>query len=64
MTHLPDEINIMFHFTCIQKFDNTLTKDEAKQVLRLMEQRENFHDEKIQTWINYFKASQQEIRQS
>jgi hypothetical protein len=57
---LPDEILISWHFTDIQEVDDSLTNDEARQVLQLI--KEN-HDadiginwETIEEWIDYFKA--------
>ena len=60
MTNLPDEINISWHFTDIQEVDDTLTNDEARQILQLITEK---HDanigvnwETIGAWIEYFKA--------
>ena len=60
MTQLPDEISINWHFTDVQERDDTLTNDEARQVLQLMK---NNHDatiginwDVIDEWINYFKS--------
>jgi hypothetical protein len=60
MNQLPDEINISWHFTDIQEVDDTLTNDEARQVLQLIKAN---HDatigvnwETIGAWIEYFKA--------
>lgn len=62
MNQLPDEISISWHFTDVQEIDDTLTNDEARQVLQLIK---NGHDatiginwETIGTWIDYFKANQ------
>jgi hypothetical protein len=57
MTHLPDEISISLHFTDIQEVDDSLTNDEARQVLQLMIRREDWFDtETINSWIHYFKS--------
>ena len=60
MTHLPDEITIKlnFHFTDIQEVDESLTNDEARQVLQLIANLDNsFIDkETIEAWIKYFKS--------
>lgn len=57
---LPDEISITWHFTDIQEVDESLTNDEARKVLQLINKN---HDaniginwETIQAWIDYFKA--------
>jgi hypothetical protein len=58
-TELPDEISIKWHFTDIQERDDSLTDDEARQVLRLIKRK---HDaniginwETIDIWIDYCK---------
>jgi hypothetical protein len=57
MTQLPDEITIGLHFTDIQEIDNSLTNDEARQVLQLMIRKEDWFDtETINAWIHYFKS--------
>jgi len=60
MTQLPDEITISWHITDVQQCDNSLTNDEARQVLKLMK---DGHDatiginwETIYAWIHYFKS--------
>ncbi len=60
MTQLPDEISINWHFTDIQEIDDSLTNDEARQVLQLIKKN---HDaniginwETIEVWIDYFKS--------
>ena len=60
MTNLPDEINISWHFTDVQEQDDTLTNDEARQILQLMKRN---HDatiginwEVIEAWIDYFRS--------
>lgn len=60
MTQLPDEINISWHFTDVQEQDDTLTNDEARQILQLMKHN---HDatiginwDVIDEWIRYFKT--------
>jgi hypothetical protein len=57
---LPDEISISWHFTDVQELDDTLTNDEARQILQLVKDN---HDaniginlETIQAWIDYFNA--------
>jgi len=58
MTHLPDEITIGLHFTDIQAIDDSLSNDDARQVLQLMMRREDWFDsETIYSWIQYFKAT-------
>ncbi len=59
MTQLPDEIAIDWHFTNVQEIDESLTNDEAKQVLQLIKQN---HDrttgiswETIEAWVDYLK---------
>jgi hypothetical protein len=60
MTQLPDEISISWHFTDIQERDDSLTNDEARQVLQLIK---DGHDaniginwQTIDAWIDYFKS--------
>jgi len=62
MTQLPDEISISWHFADIQEIDDSLTNDEARQVLQLIK---TGHDatfgvnwDTIQIWVDYFKANQ------
>jgi hypothetical protein len=38
---LPDKISITWHFTDIQEIDDSLTNDEAREVLRLLAK---YHD--------------------
>jgi len=57
MNHLRDEIKITLHFTDIQAIDDSLTTDEARQVLELMSTVENFIDaDQIKAWIHYYKS--------
>ena len=57
MTQLPDEASISLHFTDIQEIDDSLTNDEARQVLQLMIRKEDWFDtETINSWIHYFKS--------
>jgi hypothetical protein len=60
MTHLSDEISISWHFTDVQERDDSLTNDEARQVLQLIK---DGHDaniginwETIDAWIDYLKS--------
>lgn len=60
MNQLADEISITWHFADIQEVDDSLTNDEARQILQLIK---NNHDanigiswETIEAWINYFKT--------
>ena len=57
-TQLPDEISINWHFTDIQEVDDSLTNDEARQILQLIKKN---HDanigvnwDTIKAWIDYF----------
>ena len=54
MNHLPDEITIKIHFTDIQEIDDSLTTDEARQVLELISTATGVID--IAAWIKYFKS--------
>ena len=61
MTQLPDEITISWHFTDVQEVDETLTNDEARQILQLIKRK---HDanigvnwETIDAWIDYYKRN-------
>lgn len=57
MNHLPDEMTIGLHFKDIQAIDDSLTNDEARQILQLMMRREDWFDsETIDSWIQYYKA--------
>jgi hypothetical protein len=38
---LPDKISINWHFTDIQEIDDSLTNDEARQILQLLAK---YHD--------------------
>ena len=58
MIQLPDEISINWHFTDIQEIDDSLTNDEARQVLQLIKKN---HDanigvnwDTIKAWVDYF----------
>ena len=60
MTQLPDEIAIDWHFTDVQEIDESLTNDEARQVLQMIKQN---HDrtigiswDTIEAWVDYFKS--------
>lgn len=54
MNYLPDEITISLHFTDIQAIDDSLTTDEARQVLELIATTPGVID--IAAWIKYFKS--------
>ena len=54
MNYLPDEITISLHFTDIQAIDDSLTTDEARQVLELIATTPGVID--ISAWIKYFKS--------
>ena len=54
MNYLPDEITISLHFTDIQALDDSLTTDEARQVLELIATTPGVID--IAAWIKYFKS--------
>jgi len=58
---LSDEITISWHFTDIQEVDDTLTNDEAREILQLIK---NGHDaniginwEVIDSYIDFFRAN-------
>jgi len=60
MIQLSDEISIHWHFTDVQEVDDSLTNDEARQVLQLIKKN---HDatiginwDIIRAWIDYFKT--------
>jgi hypothetical protein len=56
---LPDSVNFRLHFTDIQEIDDSLTNDEARQILRLIARKgEAFDSEALYSWIDFFKASQ------
>ena len=59
-TLLPDEISINLHFADVQSVDDSLTNDEARQILQLIK---NDHDATIginwiviEAWIGYFRS--------
>ena len=60
MNQLPDEINISWHFTDVQEQDDTLTNDEARQILQLMQRNHDanigINRDVIDEWIRYFKT--------
>ena len=57
MNYLQDEMTISLHFKDIQEIDNSLTNDEARQILQLMMRREDWFDsETIDSWIQYYKS--------
>jgi hypothetical protein len=58
MNYLPDEISIKLHFTDVQEIDDSLTNDEARQVLKLLADLDGafFDKDMIESWINYFKS--------
>ena len=60
MNQLPDEINISWHFTDVQEQDDTLTNDEARQILQLMKRNHDanigINRDVIDEWIRYFKT--------
>jgi hypothetical protein len=58
---LSDEITISWHFSDIQEVDDTLTNDEAREILHLMKEK---HDaniginwEVIDSWIDFYRAN-------
>ena len=59
MTQLPDEINIPWHFTDVQEIDDSLTNDEARQVLQMMKDGYDANTgitwDDVADWIEYFK---------
>jgi hypothetical protein len=63
INQLPDEITITWHFTDIQEIDDSLTDDEARQVLQMLKK---YHDcnngitwEVIQSTIDTFLVSKE-----
>jgi hypothetical protein len=58
-TTLPDSVNFTLHFTDIQEIDDSLTNDEARQILRIIARKgEAFDSETLDSWIDFFRASQ------
>lgn len=56
---LPDSVTFTLHFTDIQEIDDSLTNDEARKILRIIARKgEPFDSESIDSWIEYFKATQ------
>ena len=56
MNQSRDEITIKLHFTDIQEVDDSLTNDEARQVLELMASVNLIDADDKKAWINYFKS--------
>jgi hypothetical protein len=52
---LPDSISLELHFTDLQEIDDTLTNDEARQVLQLINSAWA-SDNDFEAWIKYFKS--------
>lgn len=56
---LSDSVNFTLHFTDIQQIDESITNDEARQILHLIARKgDPFDAEMIYSWIDYFKAIQ------
>ena len=56
---LPDSVNFTLHFTDIQQIDDSLTNDEARQILHLIARKgDPFDSEMLHSWIDYFKTIQ------
>jgi hypothetical protein len=53
MHYLPDEIKIGLHFTDVQEVDDSLTNDEARQILQLIADAGTSNID-IKAWIKYF----------
>lgn len=53
MHYLPDEIKIGLHFTDVQEVDDSLTNDEARQILQLIADAGASNID-IKAWIKYF----------
>ena len=57
MNQLSDEVTFSLHFTDIQQIDESLTNDEARQILQIIKRKgEPFDSECINAWIYYLKA--------
>ena len=58
MNQLSDEITFSLHFTDIQEIDESLTNDEARQILQIIKRKgEAFDSESIDGWIDFFKRN-------
>lgn len=56
---LPDKVNFSLHFSDIQEIDDSLTNDEARQVLRLIAKKgAPFDSEFIYSWVDFFRTIQ------
>ena len=56
---LSDSVNFTLHFTDIQEIDDSLTNDEARQILRIIARKgEAFDSETLYSWIDCFKTIQ------
>jgi hypothetical protein len=54
---LPDSVNFTLHFTDIQEIDDSLTNDEARQILQIIARKgEAFDSETLDSWIDFFRA--------
>jgi hypothetical protein len=56
MNQLPDEITITCHFTDLQEIDDTLTNEQARQILQLIKRKADLFDsEMLDSWIEFYK---------
>jgi hypothetical protein len=55
INQLPDSISLDIHFTDIQEIDDTLTNDEARQILQLIAD-SGSNEIDIKAWIHYFNC--------
>jgi hypothetical protein len=56
---LQDEIVFNLHFTDIQCVDNSLTNEEARQIMHLIKRNyvaDLFYNEMIDSWIQFYKS--------
>jgi hypothetical protein len=53
---LRDEVVFNLHFTDIQYVDDSLTTQEAREVLELIATNCFIDDVEIQKWIDYYRA--------
>jgi NifB/MoaA-like Fe-S oxidoreductase len=58
MNQLPDSISITLHFTDLQDRDDTLTNEQARQILQLIQRKAAvFDSEMLDSFIEFYKRN-------
>ena len=59
MNKLPDSVTFTLHFVDIQQIDDSLTNDEAREILQQIKKKgDPFDAESIYSWIDYYRMIQ------